>query len=109
MTDRTSSERIKHALQQGRRIAPSDPDPWHGTPAKGSIWTEQQLATAERIGRDLDKLKRCQVPLQITDRVNWMMPAKVRHLLCPQLAATRDGARAKIIAPAGDIVWVKAR
>lgn len=102
-------DRINEALRSGPRVAPSDPSPWRGTPQPGSMWTVQQLATAKRIGRDIDRLKRCDVPLQVQNKTNWAMPTQTVTVLCPQLAATRDGARVKIIAPAGDIVWVKAK
>lgn len=94
---------IRKALLSGRRVAPSQPDPWHGTPAPGSRWTYQQIAKLKAEGRDPDTVRSCTVGVETQN--DWAMPPQRKPILCPMLTKTKSGARALIITPAGDKIW----
>ena len=96
---------IRKALQTGRRVAPSQHDPWHGTPAPGSMWTYQQLAALKEAGILPEAIKTATVGVQVQNTLNWAMPPQTRPIVCPRLAVTRNGRRALIITPAGDKLW----
>lgn len=81
-----------------QRIVPSHTNALVGTARKGSIYTEQQHAKFEQLGKPIGEAKVYHFPVMFGDK-----PGTVA---CPVVTWLRGG-RVRISLPAGDVVNVK--
>jgi hypothetical protein len=81
---------------------------WQGDQVEGSRWTTGQIHALRQAGRNPDTVATATVLRRPrVNAENWLMPpVPVRHVL-PRLAITRDGRRAKVITPAGAVIWME--
>lgn len=111
MTSRLTPDQIAEALRSGRRVAPSQPDPWTGTPVAGQRFTGEQLRRLREGGHDPDRVAVREVPLEVPNRQFPLSATDTIIAHCPIIARTRRSApraRVLIITPAGDQMWVNA-
>lgn len=90
-----------------RKITPSKPDMWQGTPVEGSPWTAEQHRELKRERPDWTHFHTRRVRLESPTYYAWDAP-EVVTVECPIIAWTKDRQRVLVITPAGFKQWMAA-